>query len=466
MKKVRGHIVLVLAAVFAAMPVSAQELSEKKDIAIFALNYYGAPVTSGGGGEVSLRSNSRTGEVSITIRGSGNQQTDAIFQQAIGAIDSRIRQVFVNLGRFNVIGLPQRLQDSDIAAFIDVIKAQKESNVDIPEEVRFGQVAFTEADFNRLVGAFYVIVPVVTSYNQELDDAGYYNTTIETSISVIDVAAYKTIAVFSLETTGSDESAFESMRDAVDSIPGQLDFNVRNTPAFQIKTGVIDIVDGDIYLEFGRNMGLLPGENYRIMRYTERAGRQSEQPIALLLIKEVDETFSVAQVIYADQAISIGDQANEFPTIGATIEPYFNAGLLSFGVSETIFYAGLRSAVTRGFYGFRPAFNVEVIFGVDEEDFADGILVSTLLGGEFNLHLGRLRPHLAFGIGPTTWIWAQDFEQTVLSHISVNAKARVGYLVSDTFEVFVEGGFNYSLSVQSYFPSIGGVVIGGGVAIY
>src|SRR5690606_16352229 len=162
---------MMLFVLFLAIVVSfgaAQEISQRKDIAIFALNYYGAPPTTDTGGSVELKANAKTGEVSLKLQGSGSQETDRVFQQALGSIDSQIRQVFSGLNRFNVIGLPQRLTDGDVQAFIDTIRQFNESNAEIPEEVRFGEVAFTEADFNRLVGAFYVVIPSVIRYDQFL----------------------------------------------------------------------------------------------------------------------------------------------------------------------------------------------------------------------------------------------------------------------------------------------------------
>lgn len=460
------RIVWVLAILALGLSLGAQEISEKKDIAIFALNYYGAPVTSKPGGSLTIESNSKTGEFRLRLEGSGSAQTDGIFQQALGSIDAQIRQVFVSLNRFNVIGLPQRLTDADVQSFIDTIRDYKERNVEIPEEVSFGQVAFTEADFNRLVGAFYVVIPSVIRYDQVRESGSkVYETEIVTSFSIIDVESYRTISSFQIETYGSDENASRSMQDAVDSIPLELDFNLRSIQEFRLRTAVIEIAGSDIYIQLGRNLGVMLGEEYRVVRFAERAGFQSERPFALLEIKEVDEEYSIARVIYADQPIVIGDQVVELPRIGFTLEPFFNIGLLNLvhpGEAGIINF-GLRTAVNRGFYGFRPTGGLEMII----DPVVEGPpLFGLFLGGEFNLNLGRLRPHLAFDIAPVMSINFEDIgdDDTPfdLTHLKAAVKGRVAFLVADSVEVFAEAGLNYGIPI-TVNDAIGGIFVGAGV---
>ena len=72
-------------------------VSEKKDVAIFALGYYG---------------------FGIPI-------------EALGSIDQEIQKVFVDLGRFNIIGRkPEACPPRAWTQFIDTIKKAKEANFD------------------------------------------------------------------------------------------------------------------------------------------------------------------------------------------------------------------------------------------------------------------------------------------------------------------------------------------------
>jgi hypothetical protein len=440
--------------------LGAQEFSQRQDIAIFSLNYFGAPVTNQNPNALELSANFRTGNVSLIIRGAEDPEVDRRFQQALGTIDSDIRRVFVNLGRFNVIGLPQRLSDNDVAAFIDSIRRVNEENIQIPEGVRLGQVAFTQADFNRLVGAFYVVIPSVTQYSQERNDAGNWVTRITTNFTIIDVENYRTLAAFAIETSGTNQNPNDSMRSAVGSIPGQLDFQIRSIRAFQIRTGIIEILGPDIYLEFGRNMGIRLGEEFRIYRFTERAGRQTEVPIGLLLVREVAEDYSVAIIRYSQDRLVVGDQVGEIPRAGLVFEPYFKYMFYEFTESGNVPTGmfGVRGTLGRGFFGVRPTFGFNVMFG---EEISDISSISTGYfnfygGAEFNSYLGRLRPNLNVGIGGT---FSTQFDEDVdpeVPFFHLHTNGRVGILLSDSVELVLEVGAMLNIAINNTLNTFGG----------
>ena len=130
-----------------------QEVSEKKEIAIFSLSYSDWSIPDG----------------------------------ALGLVDQSIQNVFVNLKRFDILGMSYRLQAQDITSFIEEIQKVKESNIEVPEAVRLGEQTFTEADFNKLVGSFIIVVPVMSYYEVLSDDKGGYTAEIQTSFTFINV---------------------------------------------------------------------------------------------------------------------------------------------------------------------------------------------------------------------------------------------------------------------------------------
>ncbi|HOV39477.1 MAG TPA: hypothetical protein PLG79_12185, partial [Spirochaetales bacterium] len=144
MRKKSRWIFLIASLVWVGWIVSAQQVSDKKEIAVFNLSYYDWNIPN----------------------------------NALGAIDEQIRAVFINMGRFNVIGLTQRLGVKDVNTFIEKMKDFKSRNVEIPEKVLMGQEAFTEADWNRLVGAFLVVIPSITYFNLERMRDGSYKASI------------------------------------------------------------------------------------------------------------------------------------------------------------------------------------------------------------------------------------------------------------------------------------------------
>ena len=85
---------LVAAALLisAAALLGAQEVSEKKEIAIFRLSYYDWNIPGG----------------------------------ALGSIDEEMKSVFINLGRFDVIGLSFRPAETDANEFIGKIREYKQ----------------------------------------------------------------------------------------------------------------------------------------------------------------------------------------------------------------------------------------------------------------------------------------------------------------------------------------------------
>jgi len=286
-------ILLVLTfAVFGGF-LFAQEVSEKKDIAVFKLSYYDWKVPS----------------------------------QALGLVDSQIQDVFVNLGRFNILGMNYRLASGDINDFVSKIKEFKEQDVEIPESVQLGQEAFTEADFNKLVNSFIVVIPVMTYYNLSVDDDGDHRVEIETSFTVVNVETIETIAYFSVETDGYAADTSTAIKRAVDEIALKLQYEVRKVPAFQLKSGIVDILGmGQVVIQFGEDMGLKKGDEYAIVELEEiSAGYEKKKKKALLVIKSVEEDFSIAKVVYSRGKPMIGEQVEEIPKVGLDTTVYGHA---------------------------------------------------------------------------------------------------------------------------------------------
>jgi hypothetical protein len=251
-----GSRALVLAAALAAASVGlcfGQDVSEKKDLAVFALSTYDADVP----------------------------------RDVMGSIDAAIQEVFINIGRFNVLGMTYRLGRGDVEQFIAKIKEFKEKNIQIPEKVQMGKEFFTEADLNKILGAFIVVIPTVTSFDIEgsstsksstsstdttnvfaaavnkaakttttKDTTGSYHANLKASFTFVDIEKMSAIAVASIETDGYDDSGDKAAQEAVDSIPEQLTYEIRKIEEFKLKTGVVEVQGRTVILELGRDMGV------------------------------------------------------------------------------------------------------------------------------------------------------------------------------------------------------------------
>lgn len=421
------RIVIVLTLIFVLCGLSAaQEVTEKKDLAVFALSYYDWKVPSG----------------------------------ALGLVDEKIKNVFVNLGRFNVIGMNYRLSSSDVNEFIDRIRRYKEESVEIPESVQLGQEAFTESDFNRLVGSFLVVVPTL-SYFDVSRSGRDYTAELETAFTVINVEESKTIAHFTVRTTGEDAVSSRAVREAVDLIPMQLEYEVRKVPEFQLKTGIVDVMRGEVLIEFGEDMGVKVGDEYKIVERVElRTGHEVMDSTGLLVVKDVSQDVSVAKIIYSQGTPRVGDQLGEVPRLGVDTTVYAHALLPLDNLTLADVTVGIRQGFNRGFYNARPIVGLEVPVTKIGWTFF-GFPMNAYFGVEGNIWFGRFQitPSAAGGVGMILPFWDQD--RFILSHLGFVTQLGVNYLFGDSVRISVEAGYSYWFGLWG--NSYGGLLVGGGI---
>ncbi len=400
----------------------SQEVYKKKEIAVFNLSYYQWNIPRG----------------------------------VLGSIDAEIRGVFTNLGRFNVIGMNYRLGTRDVNTFIEKIKQFKEENVKIPEKVQMGKEFFTQADMNRLIGSFIVVIPSVTYFSLERSAAkrlGNYKCVLKTSFTFIDVENIRTISTVNIETEGYDDNPNEAVRDAVESIPDSLTFEVRKIPEFQLKTGIVEINGSDVIIEFGRDMGVKVGDEYSVL--TTRvlsSGRKFTEEKAFLIVKEVSDEVSVAHVVYSKGKLNIGDQVREIPRFGLDTTPYFHLSMDIFG--RLVGLVGFRQSISRGFYRFRPQVGLEVPFlslGYN------GVPTNIYIGGEMNWYLWRFQfvPMIAAGVGGIIPFRGDYFRFT---HIGGQGNITITYLLSRDMKIAVDIGYLKWLGLSE--PTYGGLFAG------
>ncbi|MCK5007012.1 MAG: hypothetical protein KAR73_06455, partial [Spirochaetales bacterium] len=357
-------------SLFIVTSISAQVVSERKEIAVFKLSYYRFDIP----------------------------------EAVLGGIDEEIRSVFINLGRFDVVGLTQRLEEGDLNEFIDKIKMYKEEQVEIPEEVQMGKEFFTKADFDSLVGSFLVVVPAVANYVVAHLDTDEYQVNIKTSFSFINVEEGRTFAHAFVDTEGKDTNVDLAIKDALDAIPMQLTFEIRKIPEFQLKTGILEVRGSEIIIELGRDLGLKRGDEYVIVSgEILQSGKALTVENGLVVIKEVSDEVSVAKIIYARPRPQIGDQLQEVPRFGMDTTPYVHyATGLMYQKDDTLLI-GARQAVSRGFFGFRPLVGIEVPLIAN---IAAALPVNIYVGGEYDIYFGRFQivPMAGLGVG-MAYLW-------------------------------------------------------------
>jgi hypothetical protein len=422
----------------------AQQVSEKEEIAVFKLGYYKWNIPN----------------------------------EVLGNIDEEIKGVFINIGRFEVMGMTQRLEEGDLNEFIARLKELKESRVEIPAEVQMGKEFFTEADLNRLIGSFVVVIPSVSNYILVRLDSGDYEATIKTSFTFYNVEEERTFAQFSVETSGQDENDRKAVSLAVNAIPLQLTYEIRKVDEFRLRTGVLEVRDREVYLEFGRDMGIKLGDEYVIMSTRIlKAGKSFSTEQGLLIVKEVSDEVSKAQIIYAKDRPQVGDQLQEVPRLGFDTSPYLRLALGAGADGKTLPVVGFRQSVLRGFYGFRPMVGIEIPF---VRNLLWGLPINFYVGGEYDIHLGRLQviPMAGFGLGGA-YLWYledgdEENDEFILSHLGGMGNVTLTYLATRDIKLTAEAGYMHWFSLDPtslffdeslLFKTYGGLFIGAGLSI-
>ena len=452
--RLKGFTALCILLSVITISATAQEISERKEIAVFRLSYY-----------------------DYTIPNS-----------ALGSIDEEMKSVFINLGRFDILGMNLRLADADVYSFIDRLKEYKEENVEIPEQFKVGQAVFTENDMNQLIGSFYVVIPAVTFFDvarkeTKLTGGGTkvtWSAEIKTSFSFVDVAEAKTFAQFFVETSGSsNETEDRAVQAAIDAIPVQLEYEITKIPVFTLKTGVLERRGREVVLQLGRNMGIRKGYEFTIVdtRILE-SGRQFESEGGLLLVKEVGEDISIATILIGSPGE--GDQLKEIPRLGFEATVYadvlFNP-LQPVTLGSVFSVVGFRVNGSKGFYDFKPIVGLEapLPFGPDGTllpwMWVIGLPFNVYAGSEWNLYLGRLQltPQAAFGTGFLI-PWLIETEKPFLSHVGGFVDVTVSYLINPNLKASASAGFKYWIGVYDALAvqfgaktSYGGAYLSGGI---
>ena len=466
----RFRVLFILLVVCLQIPALGQEFSERQEIAIFRLSYYGQPTTESPANlKVEIRG--RRGSVTLELRGSGDPQVDQLFIRALGAVDERIRSTFINLGRFDIIGMSQRLTQQGVDDFIDVLTEFRRSQTELPEAVLLGQETFTETDFQQLVGGFVVVIPSVSWYSLTRLENGSFEAEIETSFSFINVENLTTFGQFFITTTGVDDVPEAAVKEAVDAISSELSFKLRSMSEFQIKTGILEVDGREVVLEFGRNMGLQPGDEYAIVsNRVLSTGHIASTETGLIVISDVQAGFSIGQVLYANPRAMVGDQLQEVARRGIELSGYVDA--ITDGLASVTYTVGVRAVASRGFYALRPLGAVEIPFrGLIAETL---LPMNVLLGGEWNLYLGRLKltPSAAIGVGGAVPLSSDDeLESFYLTHIGGQLRVTGSVLITRDIQLYVEAGFvcwgsiydNSVARLAGPLANYGGLLIGGGI---
>jgi hypothetical protein len=425
-----GRFFLALAfAALAARATGAQSVSQREEIAVFNLSHHRWSVP----------------------------------WSALGAIDDQIRSVFINLGRFDVIGMAYQLDAEDVQGFIDAITAFREQNLEIPESVQMGREYLTQADVTRLVSGFVVVIPAVTDFIREARDDGW-KVALRTSFTFIDVAEGRSFAQFSVQTSGSDANGDRAVRKAVDAIPARLTYEIRRIDRFTLRTGILEVHGRQVVIELGSRMGVQVGDEYLVLSARIlSSGKEAVTEKGLIEVKRVEEEISYATVVFAHGDLEPGEQLKEVPRVGMETAVFARGMMAGAWFAEWPFTLGIRQTVARGFQAIRPY----VTAGLPLQLFDDawGVPVTVSLGAEYGLVLGRLRiaPFVEFGVSLDLKL--EEGETPELMLYGGAAGVQASWLVTRDLRLTAEiGATGWWNNARSYLNNTG-VFAGGGIVL-
>ncbi len=433
-------LILICIVFFSAVAVVySQEVSEKTDVSIFNLSYYSYRIPN----------------------------------SVLGNIDSSIRSVFVNMGRFRVLQVAKSFDEpDDLASFIDQIKSMKEEGMEIPEEVAYGRMTFTEDDYNQLVSSFVVIIPELLNYSSEENDKGEFEVLIKTSYSILDPSTMEVIAKPEIESTATDaKSNARAIESAIGSMQSALTFELKKVPMFTLKTGVLEVNGAKLTLEKGRNLGILPGFEFEIIT-TEvlSSGKKKDISDGLIIVSGVFEEVSDAVILYGQP--KEGDQLKEVPRAGVDFTLYYH-GIYELASKEYFNLFGFKATLALGVFDVRPVITMEIpffdVYGIGSFILLVGVPANIHIGAEFPIYMGRLQfsPTLLFGFGGIVLYEPVNDQYFIPTHLGVTGYANISYLVSRDTKVWLDIGYTFMASPFSTsltsIESYNGVLLGAGV---
>lgn len=436
-------LALAFSGALSAEPVQAN-VSEKQPLAIFALGYYGWDIPA----------------------------------EALGSVDARIMEVFTQMKRFSIIGFEQRFSSADVSQFIRDIKKIKEENLVIPEKYLLGEAFLTEAEMNKLIGAFYIVMPVVTNYNVKFDPGNAakgikasWKCSIDVSITFQDVAKGVTMAAPVISSSGSSPtSPQEAASAAISSIPGSVEAEARRV--FPLDSKIVSSSFSSVKMRLGANMGVKKGYEFAVIDKQLIDGIVDEREVGLVLVRDVTSEFSDATILYSSIPLAKETQLREIPRAGVDSSIYASVLYGAYPVligarSPGIFVVpGLKTTFSEGFYDLKPFFGIQTFVpGWSLQAPNLFVPVSAYLGAEYNLYLRRLQIYPFAAVGGNFYavkLQADPAYQYYVSHVGALGGLGVSYLAGKSFKIYAEANAQYWLST---FPAVVNSVYGYGATI-
>lgn len=414
----KKRIVLIF-FMYICTTVFAQSISDKQDIAVFSLSYYGWSVP------------------------------EFLYNE----IDSKIMETCIDLKRFNIIEMQYRLYAEDLEEFNQSIRRYRIEETAVPEEVLMGHEAFTRKDWEKAINSYYIIIPILNNYLIEKntyysDDNKIitkYHIKFEVDIHVYSAKTNSKIAFFTIKENKYGENFINIVKLATRIFAARFETKLRAIPDFTIRTGVIKAEKPKVYFELGNDFGVKKGDEYAVIGYDEN---NNEVEAGLLVVTNTQNDFSAARTLYAKNNIVIGDQLKEIPRFPFEVRLFpaieFNPTIVqkaSAFSDSMIMQFGMHISATRDFYRFRPCGSVEVGFA-KKYNLTTGIPITYLAGMEiWNTQIGRLQILPTAQIFYTGLVSVNKKERWKSAELGTKVSVHLSYLFTRDIKFGADFGF-------------------------
>lgn len=265
--------------------------------------------------------------------------------------DDRLIAVLAGMKRFQVIGYQYRLDNNSAEEFIAKIRQlKKESAMQNPKYIDedLGVAVIPATDMQKLVNSVFIFIPSITGFSETQYDVEVqekkngkiiirlvreYKTYVNISVKIVTSDGNLMDTYNASKETTSRVSSIDAYNRGVNEAISGLNYHLRNVEQFKLKSQVLKVEGGQIYLETGRNLGIEPGYEFAIQQETKVLDRFTEKVVTgLVRVNNIGDQYSTATVIFGYP--QPGDQLVETPMAGGRFNIF--AGMFPMAIGPDV----------------------------------------------------------------------------------------------------------------------------------
>ncbi|MDX9800984.1 MAG: hypothetical protein RBT69_06600 [Spirochaetia bacterium] len=265
--------------------------------------------------------------------------------------------------------------------------------------------------------------------------------------------------VFYLKHIGSGEDSGQAMQKSLEGIVDQFEFLLVEFEEWSDSFRVIDIYQGTVIINSGKNDGLCKGDFLHSFDPW-----QSGKVTGDFVVEKTDTDISYARILKVKQYPKAGDPLFRDDFIGFSLTVYtdYFSGEIFSG-----FISGADLLWRKGLYVFHPLAGLKFLDIKDENDASIAVLIP-YAGFQIVRHIGSMTfsSMLSAGAGCVSDSSLYSGKYSGWQYKGGTVKAKAERRMGRRFSVFAEAGYSYWYSSDvTELPDIAGFLAGGGVSV-